>query len=796
MEKKESENLKNEINYFPYEMYNAQVKFMDFLYEGLCKGLNDNNKIKILLMESPTGTGKTLMLLGTAMKYLSKIKNDINNNDNFEENDDDWFNDFGKNKSINKKENNISNKVDLILNKITSNLKRNKNEDNKMLIDYEENIKKEIISNPNQIFFCTRTHSQIFQVINEGKKIRNYVNEKYKTQFDFSFSFLASRKFLCINKTINNGKNNLSYINNKCNEINSESKTKCIYHSNNVEELCSKEILIDIKDIEDLFKLSEEINACPYYSCKNSIKQSDFVILPYNNLINKRIRNNLEIDINNKVIIFDEAHNIIESVLNCSNTDICYQEIFSVCFGIVIYFDKYSNRLKSNNNLNLKQLIKICNNLLSWISQQDKNNELINEKVIQLSDFYIEIKANNYDIFKLIKFIDESKLENKIQWIYEKYLQMEKEQSTISKISNLIKTQMNYNKEKELNIKLRNLYNLYISTNPLSKLSIFLYGLTNIDSDGILIYEKENSKLKYLMLNPIREFSSLITEAKLVIFAGGTMKPFEDFYSLFGKNINKENIISFEGDHIIPNGNVKGFILSNDIYANNEPFIFTFENMKKNGMRNINNLLLYIKNYYELLEENFKGKGIGIFFPSYDFINRVIKYNNEKKILSKDYIFYEENNSKDIFSLYKENIITKKKNSIIFAVMGGKLSEGINFNDDLCRILIIIGMPYSNIKSIEIREKMKYHEKISKEKGYENDYYENSCIKNINQTIGRCIRHYNDYSIIIFTDIRFKKEKIINKFPKWLTKEKIEYIENKNSYDSHIKFIKNFLIKH
>ena len=218
--------------------------------------------------------------------------------------------------------------------------------------------------------------------------------------------------------------------------------------------------------------------------------------------------------------------------------------------------------------------------------------------------------------------------------------------------------------------------------------------------------------------------------------------------------------------------------------------------MKKNGIRNINNLLLYIKNYYELLEKNFKGKGIGIFFPSYDFMNRVIKYNNEKNILSKDYIFYEENTSKDIFSLYKENIINKKKNSIIFAVMGGKLSEGINFNDDLCRILIIVGMPYSNIKSIEIREKIKYHEKISKENGYENDYYENNCIKSINQTIGRSIRHYNDYSIIIFTDIRFKKEKIIKKLPKWLTKEGIELIENKNLYDSHIKYIENFLIKH
>ena len=62
MEKKESKIFKNEINYFPYEIYDAQVKFMDFLYEGLCNGLNENNKIKILLMESPTGTGKTLML--------------------------------------------------------------------------------------------------------------------------------------------------------------------------------------------------------------------------------------------------------------------------------------------------------------------------------------------------------------------------------------------------------------------------------------------------------------------------------------------------------------------------------------------------------------------------------------------------------------------------------------------------------------------------------------------------------------------------------------------------------------
>ena len=34
---------------------------------------------------------------------------------------------------------------------------------------------------------------------------------------------------------------------------------------------------------------------------------------------------------------------------------------------------------------------------------------------------------------------------------------------------------------------------------------------------------------------------------------------------------------------------------------------------------------------------------------------------------------------------------------ILISVMGGKLSEGINFADRLARALIVFGLPYSNI---------------------------------------------------------------------------------------------------
>ena len=154
------------------------------------------------------------------------------------------------------------------------------------------------------------------------------------------------------------------------------------------------------------------------------------------------------------------------------------------------------------------------------------------------------------------------------------------------------------------------------------------------------------------------------------------------------------------------------------------------------------------------------------------------------------------NTNNNSFELFEKNIMIKNNVSILFGVMGGKLSEGINFKDNLCRLLIIVGMPFSNIKSLEIKEKMKYYDKLYTQKKSlinGNEYYENICIKTINQTIGRCIRNYYDYSSIILIDTRYTYIKYFNKLPKWVTREGKNIIKNKKEFDNQLLKIKDFI---
>ena len=46
--------------------------------------------------------------------------------------------------------------------------------------------------------------------------------------------------------------------------------------------------------------------------------------------------------------------------------------------------------------------------------------------------------------------------------------------------------------------------------------------------------------------------------------------------------------------------------------------------------------------------------------------------------------------------------------ALLCSVMGGKLSEGINFSDDLARCVMVVGLPYPDKRDVVFKEKLKY----------------------------------------------------------------------------------------
>ena len=87
-------------------------------------------------------------------------------------------------------------------------------------------------------------------------------------------------------------------------------------------------------------------------------------------------------------------------------------------------------------------------------------------------------------------------------------------------------------------------------------------------------------------------------------------------------------------------------------------------------------------------------------------------------------------------------------------------------------------MPYPNIKSPELQEKIEYLNTNFKP-DFEGRkagqvHYENLCMKAVNQSIGRAIRHRGDYATILLLDKRYGRSSTVSKLPQWIGKSLIK----------------------
>ncbi|RLV93694.1 ATP-dependent DNA helicase CHL1 [Spathaspora sp. JA1] len=773
----------------PYDPYSIQIQLMDAVYNTI------ENDYKIGIFESPTGTGKTLSLICSTMTWLREYKRNntfLEVNDEDEDDDEpEWVKVAYRESIVSRTKGKIK-EFEEILDKLEKDYDANKRRDLEFkptkkrkkvksselsddaiflpgdyYSDSEEVDSKSEISHeieqllkqvnptnkqvdyvndcPTKIFYCSRTHSQLNQFAGQLRlpKFQSSFNDDIEERT--KYLPLGSRKQLCINETVRAQGD----INDACIDLQKQ-KQGCKYLPKNyLESDLIKEFsqlsVAKIRDIEDLGNLGLDLNVCPYYSVRKGVELTEIISLPYQMIFQDSTRDIMKLDVKDSIVIIDEAHNIMDVLTSLYSVSITGDTLDQVIKSLKFYLTKFIKRLNSGNRINLQKLIKVCQSLKKFITEQSTKVKPGDE--INVEDIFHDSTADLVNIHKLEKFLTKSKIAYKI----ENYLEKVQSEAADNSSNN------NHN-------------------NPvLFTVVKFLKSLTHPSNEGKFFWDITNNvtTINYMLLDPSGIFKEILNQAKCILLCGGTMEPMSDYIDYLFPSVPQEKINKFTCGHIIPQENLKVFPV---VEMNGLEFEFSF-----NNRNNINQLNALGKFIIEICQR--VPFGIVIFLPSYKYLNQVLEVWRKspifKSIQKLKTVFQEPSDSSKVEQILFE-YSTKaetKQGAIIFSVVGGKMSEGINFSDNLARAVVMLGLPYPNAMSGEIIAKRNFIEKsvvskpggnINQAKEKSRNYYENLCMRAINQSIGRSIRHIKDYSIIYLVDSRFKNVRIQKKLSKWV----------------------------
>eukprot|EP01016_Furgasonia_blochmanni_P020715 TRINITY_DN2311_c0_g2_i1.p1 TRINITY_DN2311_c0_g2~~TRINITY_DN2311_c0_g2_i1.p1 ORF type:complete len:931 (+),score=84.02 TRINITY_DN2311_c0_g2_i1:88-2880(+) len=683
--------------YFPYKPYNIQEKYMQNVIEAL-------NGEKNALLHSPTGTGKTLSLLCSTLAWLKHHR------------------------------------------------------------ETSRDINAERLC-PTRIIYASRTHSQLKQVIGELKE----------TVYKPTVAILASRDRTCINKELRAKNLDGPHLMQGCRAA--RNANKCPVYPGSLctvgpeRERHLNSFLNIVQDIEDLKIMGKEKKFCPYYHSRfqtvNLIvleerrqnpflqKRADIIFLPYNYIIDKRFRDVMGVQLQNSIVILDEAHNIDAIAERSASMELKLTEI-QACL----------RELRSLKR-NLDEALEQC-------AIDHSQIEMIEGPLKALRDNLREMLARRRYLM-----LKNSKTQKPVSEIHIKEGSAQElltlfTKWTINKNSSYVEFENGITKDN---------YKWYLENlracieersfdQPREALNSFRYALTTLfdvtDLPALMdqyimtlrcVADKVNPSKKDLIvslqcLSPSIRFKEIQSHnPRSIILTSGTLVPFDIFKKEIGVEFQKPLVNPYVID---PKKQLVASLITG--CRDRHPLNFAFKNTKIEASDlEVGNMLIEIARIVP--------NGILVYFPSRDALDRCRGAWERENIIieiEKHKLLYQEpRNKKDherVVKSYRSD--AQNHGAILLAVCRGKSSEGVNFANEDARAVIIVGTPFLNPLDKRVKAKMNKLGSLGR------SWYIEQMLRATNQAVGRVIRHRNDEGIVILCDERFGEHK--RYLPDWV----------------------------
>ncbi|XP_027136219.1 Fanconi anemia group J protein isoform X3 [Larimichthys crocea] len=624
-----------------------------------------------------------------------------------------------------------------------------------------------------KIFFGTRTHKQITQITHELKRT---------VYTGVPMTILSSRDHTCVNPEVAPHFNR----NELCKELleGKDGRSCRYYHGvqRMQDQYMLKQVhgLHDAWDIEDLVALGKRLRSCSYYAARELKQEASIIFCPYNYLLDPMIRESMEINLAGQILVLDEAHNIEDCARESASYTVNYN-------NLVMSKDELDGMVSNNIRRSKHEPLRnFCYSLINWI--QDSQG-LMSERGYE-SASKVWSGKDILGIFHGLGITDATFniLKQNLAAVLEKEERIglvngKEDMVSIPTISSATSTVL-----KGLFMVLDFLYrdNSRFAEDYRVALQRS-YAWTNQvppdvpDAQGFLVRPRKRQRqsvrvktevltLSFWCLNPAVAFSDLSGLVHSIVLTSGTLSPMGSFSSELGVKFT----IQLEANHVINKSQV--WVGTIGAGPQGRKLCATFQHTETYAFQDeVGVLLLQVCQVV--------AKGVLCFLPSYKMLDKLRdRWTNtglwEKLEQRKTVITEPRGGGKgdfdELLQVYYDAIkyCEERDGALLIAVCRGKVSEGLDFTDDNARAVVTIGIPFPNIKDLQVELKMKYNDQHSKSRGLlpGHRWYEIQAYRALNQALGRCIRHRNDWGALILVDERYRSNpnKYITGLSKWV----------------------------
>jgi len=495
----------------------------------------------------------------------------------------------------------------------------------------------------------------------------------------------------------------------------------------------------DPMHVDQVLKRSEKEPVCAWATAREAARSTNVIVCDYNHVFVEGVREAslpaMGVELGNSIIIVDEAHNLPDRIRRGLERRITDQVFRRALDNVEEYkgnLEKVEERLEipESNNLreakDLEKQIKALRGdpgILRWFEEKKSENQKTNGDDIRIAtQEFLDIIAN------AIEGVLDQDPEDTIARI----------RNMISRLLSVIIDEEEDSDDEEQNdcTRLAEILEICIRYRSSSAMA--------------LVFDEElrgEPRVTSHLLDPSVVGEPIFEQCLGSILMSGTLFP-PEMYS---------DILGISGDRAVCREYSSGFPLGN------RPVLIASDVTSKYTERESS--MESILNHIGAVIKNTKGN-VAIFTPSYSMLEQVYEHFNNSWSFSKTILKEERGMSTRRVKALIDRLYTQRDmgGSMLFGVLSGKLSEGVDYSDNVLNALVCIGLPLPPPSARQDALLDYYKKKFDRNRAWKYASLQ-PAVNSILQALGRPIRKKEDRAIVVLLEKRLLEGRVSSCMP-------------------------------